>query len=84
MIVLRPEAIALSLDQPDPSVNQIRATVQERHFLGHTTDFRLACADGTALQVHQNSLDAAPGMEVWCSFPPERCWLIPAGQASTS
>jgi putative spermidine/putrescine transport system ATP-binding protein len=85
MIVLRPESISLSVNQPDASVNQVRATVQERHLLGHTTDFRLACADGTALQVHQNSLlDATPGMEVWCSFPPERCWLIPSGQASAS
>jgi hypothetical protein len=37
------------------------------------------------VQVHQNALfDAGPGTDLWCSFPAESCWLIPAGEASAS
>jgi putative spermidine/putrescine transport system ATP-binding protein len=85
LLVLRPEAVALSLDRPAGAVNLFPAQVRERHYLGHTTDYRLACADGSLVQVHQNALfDARPGTDVWCSFPAESCWLIPAGEASAS
>ncbi|WP_211100015.1 ABC transporter ATP-binding protein [Acuticoccus kandeliae] len=85
LIVLRPEAIHLSLTEPAPETTPIHATVQERHFLGHTVDYRLVCADGTVLQAHQNTLmDVPVGASVWCTFPQDRMWIFPApvGEAS--
>ena len=77
LIMVRPEAIALSL-QPNGAANGFAASVRERHFLGHTTDYRLACGDGSIMQVHGAALAGAdPGQPVWCSFPPERSWVMP-------
>jgi putative spermidine/putrescine transport system ATP-binding protein len=82
LLVLRPEAITLSLERPADAVNLFPARVRERHYLGHTADYRLACADGSTVQVHQSTLfDAVPGADVWCSFPTESCWLIPGDGA---
>jgi len=78
LLVLRPEAVALSLERPAEAINLFPAKVRERHYLGHTTDYRLTCVDGSVVQVHENTLfDATPGTDVWCSFAPESCWLIP-------
>jgi ABC-type Fe3+/spermidine/putrescine transport system ATPase subunit len=82
-VVLRPEVIKLSLERPADAVNLFPAKVRERHYLGHTTDYRLTCADGSLVQVHQNALfDTKPGTDMWCSFPAESCWLIPAVRGS--
>jgi ABC-type Fe3+/spermidine/putrescine transport system ATPase subunit len=85
LLVFRPEAVALSIERPSDAINLFSAKVRERHYLGHTTDYRLTCADGSVVQVHQNTLfDAAPGTDVWCSFPAESCWLIPGSAAGAS
>ena len=85
MLVFRPEAVALSIERPSDAINLFSAKVRERHYLGHTTDYRLTCADGSVVQVHQNTLfDATPGTDVWCSFPAESCWLIPGSAAGAS
>jgi len=79
LVVVRPESIALHGERP-PGTNVFKAEMRERHYLGHTSEFRLACADGNVIQVHQDTLlPASPGTEVWLSFPEERCWLIPPG-----
>jgi putative spermidine/putrescine transport system ATP-binding protein len=79
LVVVRPESIALHGGRP-PGTNVFKAEMRERHYLGHTSEFRLACADGSVVQVHQDTLlPASPGTEVWLSFPEERCWLIPPG-----
>jgi putative spermidine/putrescine transport system ATP-binding protein len=79
LVVVRPENIALHSERP-PGDNVFRAEMREMHYLGHTSEFRLACADGSIVQVHQNTaLPTAPGTEVWLSFPEERCWLVPPG-----
>jgi ABC-type Fe3+/spermidine/putrescine transport system ATPase subunit len=81
LIIVRPESISLSLQSPDVP-NRFPAEVRERHFLGHATDYRLVCADGSAMQVHGAALDGAePGRTVWCSYAPDRSWLIPPGEA---
>ena len=54
-MVLRPEVIALSLERPADAANLFRAKVRERHYLGHTTDYRLTCDDGSLVQAHQNA-----------------------------
>ncbi len=83
VIVLRPEAISIAA-APRTAENMFPAEVRERHYLGHATDYRLACRDGSMLQVLSEALaDAVPGREVWCSFPPHRSWLIPAPSGTT-
>jgi spermidine/putrescine ABC transporter ATP-binding subunit len=84
LILVRPEAISLSRTRPDAGTNVFQGRVSERHFLGHTTDYRLAIASGNVLQVHLNTFsDIEPGAEVWCSFEPEQSWLVsPARGAS--
>ncbi|HEY0185568.1 MAG TPA: ABC transporter ATP-binding protein [Rhodopila sp.] len=82
MIVLRPEVISIAPAPPDvpPGTidNLFPAEVRERHYLGHATDYRVACRDGSVLQVLGGAMDeVVPGREVWCSFPPDRSWLIP-------
>jgi putative spermidine/putrescine transport system ATP-binding protein len=83
IVVLRPEAISIASAPPNHADNMFPAEVRERHYLGHATDYRLACRDGSTVQVLGRALeDAVPGREVWCSFPPERSWLVPAMAAA--
>jgi ABC-type Fe3+/spermidine/putrescine transport system ATPase subunit len=85
LLVLRPEAITLTREQPANATNVFPAQVRERHYLGYTVDYRLACADGSMVQVHQNTLfDTQPGADVWCSFATESCWLISERGAAAS
>ena len=79
LVLLRPEAVSLTRDAPSGPCNAFEAELRERHFLGHATDYRLACSDGTMLQVHHSAIDGvAPGERLWCSYAPERSWLVPA------
>jgi putative spermidine/putrescine transport system ATP-binding protein len=82
LVMVRPENIGLHAERPS-GANVFKAEVRERHYLGHTSEFRVACADGSILQVHHNTfMPSAPGDEVWVSLPPERCWLVsPEGRA---
>jgi putative spermidine/putrescine transport system ATP-binding protein len=85
LVVLRPEAVSITLAPRNAAENQFPAEISERHYLGHATDYRLACRDGSTLQVLGSALaEAVPGREVWCSFPPDRSWLIPAAPAAAS
>ncbi len=79
LVLLRPEAVTLSMAPPESPENVFPAILREKHFLGHATDFRLDLPDGSSLQVVHDAMEAAvPGATVWCRFPPDRGWVMPA------
>ena len=78
-LIVRPEAISLSGAAPAESAgNAIPGRVSERYFLGNITGYRIACADGLALQVQGDPWASfGAGDEVCCSFDAAHAWIIP-------
>jgi ABC-type Fe3+/spermidine/putrescine transport system ATPase subunit len=82
-IMVRPEVIALAREAPAHGQNCIAGVVRERHFLGNICQVKVACANGAVIQVEEEPwLDFAIGDRVWCSFAPERAWLIREAEQS--
>jgi putative spermidine/putrescine transport system ATP-binding protein len=76
--VLRPESIKLSSAQPQGgALNTISGKVLERYYLGNLSGYRIACNDGTILQVQEGPWHAcAVGDEVWCTFKGDQTWVV--------
>jgi putative spermidine/putrescine transport system ATP-binding protein len=77
LVMVRPEAVTLARTPPANGANAFRGSVRERYFLGNLAQVRVACADGSLVQVEDEAWSSlAVGDEVWCAFQPERGWLI--------
>jgi spermidine/putrescine ABC transporter ATP-binding subunit len=81
-MMVRPEAIGLSREAPGNGENSFVGTVRERYFLGNSCQVKVGCTDGSVIQVEEEPwVDVAVGDQVWCSFAPERAWIIPESAA---
>jgi len=78
MVMVRPESIRLSREPPDDAgSNRIAGRVQDRFYLGNIAGYRVACGDGSVLQVQEEPWHAgAVGDAVWCVFPSDLAWII--------
>ena len=77
-LIVRPEAIDLAAAKPQASGNILQGTVAESFFLGSVTDYRIAMADGSVVQVHARpGIHFAKGDAVTLSFPAASAWLLP-------
>ena len=84
-MMVRPEAIGLTRQAPANGDNSFVGTVRERYFLGNSCQVKVGCADGSVIQVEEEPwVEVAIGDEVWCSFAPERAWVIPGTSSSGS
>jgi spermidine/putrescine transport system ATP-binding protein len=82
-LTVRPEKIAISLAQPAAGRCAIRGRVAEVVYLGTSTQYAVAAADGTELTVFvQNASDASDvadrDAEVWLSWRPEHSLALAA------
>ncbi len=77
-IVVRPESIRLGRrPSADPGVNSVPGKVRERFYLGNFCGYRVACADGTIIQVQEEPWHGG-GVDddVWCIFASDLAWII--------
>jgi putative spermidine/putrescine transport system ATP-binding protein len=80
LVMVRPEALSVAPETPANGANAFSGIVRERHFLGNLAQMKIACPDGTIVQVEDEAWSGlAVGDAVWCAFPPERSWLIVEG-----
>jgi putative spermidine/putrescine transport system ATP-binding protein len=78
MVMVRPESVRLSREPPDnPGLNGITGRVRDRFYLGNIAGYRIACNDGSVMQVQEEPWHAgAVGDTVWCLFASELAWII--------
>jgi putative spermidine/putrescine transport system ATP-binding protein len=78
MVMVRPESVRLSREPPDnPDLNGITGRVRDRFYLGNIAGYRIACNDGSVIQVQEEPWHAgAVGDTVWCLFASELAWII--------
>ena len=78
LVMVRPESIRLSREAPaNGAVNGIAGHVRDRFYLGNIAGYRIACGDGSVLQVQEEPWHAdAIGDAVWCVFESDLAWII--------
>ena len=78
LVMVRPESIQLSREAPANGVaNVITGQVRDRFYLGNIAGYRIACGDGSVLQVQEEPWHAgAVGDAVWCVFERDLAWII--------
>ncbi len=78
LVMVRPESIRLSRERPDdPRLNAIAGQVRDRFYLGNIAGYRVACGDGSVLQVQEEPWHAsAIGDTLWCAFASDLAWII--------
>jgi len=78
MVMVRPESIRLSRQPPEASgLNRIAGRVKDRFYFGNIAGYRVACGDGSVLQVQEEPWHAGSvGDSVWCVFASDLAWII--------
>lgn len=76
--VLRPETIRLSPNRPtDPSVNIFIGRITERFYQGNLIGYRVACTDGTIVQVQEQAWhEGIIGEDICCTFQGDQTWIV--------
>ncbi|PWK71553.1 ABC transporter ATP-binding protein [Aminobacter sp. AP02] len=77
-VVLRPEAIHCSADEPATG-NRIKGKVRQRVFKGNHTSLSVEVGDGALLNalVHPSDVAQLSGDDVWVGWKPETTTVIP-------
>ena len=78
LVMVRPESIWLSREAPaNGDANAIPGQVRDRFYLGNIAGYRVACRDGSVLQVQEEPWHAgAIGDTLWCIFESALAWII--------
>ena len=78
LVMVRPESIRLSREAPaNGDANAIPGQVRDRFYLGNIAGYRVACGDGSVLQVQEEPWHAgAIGDTLWCVFESDLAWII--------
>ena len=77
-VVLRPEAISCSTEEPEKA-NKVKGRVRQRVFKGNHTSLIVEVGEGTILNalVHPSEISAINGEDVWIGWRPENATVIP-------
>ena len=77
-VVVRPEAIRCSINEPD-AVNKVETTIRQQVFKGNHTTLLVEAAGNTTFTVlvHPSELVSAIGDKIWISWKPESATVIP-------
>jgi spermidine/putrescine transport system ATP-binding protein len=80
-VVVRPEAIRCSVNEPD-AVNKIMGGIKQQVFKGNHTSLLVEVAGGSVFNVlmHPSELVSAIGDMIWISWNPESATVIPDRQ----
>jgi hypothetical protein len=78
VVTFRPERCVIG-EVPD-DWNRVKGTVIDTEYAGENYRVRLDCRGEALTAIHQGPSPPAAGETVWCGFPQEACWTIPAPQ----
>lgn len=82
-VVLRPEAIKCSGDEP-AAVNRIRGKIRQRIFKGNHTSLKIGVGEDATISalLHPSDVAQLSGDDIWVSWKPETTTIIPDRQAT--
>ena len=82
-VVLRPEAIKCSADEP-ATVNRIRGKIRQRIFKGNHTSLKIGVGEDATISalLHPSDVAQLSGDDIWVSWKPEATTIIPDRQAT--
>ncbi|MBX9922051.1 MAG: TOBE domain-containing protein, partial [Mycolicibacterium frederiksbergense] len=87
-LMIRPERVQVSTEQPSGDLAVVRATVRDLTFQGPVVRLSLAAADDSTVVAHvgpEQSLPLLrPGDEVYASWSPEASLVLPAADIPTT
>jgi spermidine/putrescine transport system ATP-binding protein len=87
-LMVRPERVRISTDQPPAPTVSLPATVANLVFLGHTVRVQLAAADGDEIVAHvghETDLPVLrPGDSVWASWDLDASRVLPSDPETTA
>ncbi len=82
-VVLRPEAIKCSADEP-AAVNRIKGKIRQRIFKGNHTSLKIGVGEDATISalLHPSDVAQLSGDDIWVSWKPETTTIIPDRQAT--
>lgn len=82
-VVLRPEAIKCSADEPAAG-NRIKGKIRQRIFKGNHTSLKIEVGDDATISalLHPSDVAQLGGDDIWVSWKPETTTIIPDRQAT--
>jgi spermidine/putrescine transport system ATP-binding protein len=87
-LMVRPERVRVSMEQPGGDVVSVRATVTDLTFQGPVVRLQLAAADDSPILAHigaeQELPLLRPGDQVFVSWAPEASLVLPAADIPTT
>ena len=87
-LMIRPELVQVSTEQPNGDLAVVRATVRDLTFQGPVVRLSLAAPDDSTVVAHigpeQNLPLLRPGDEVYASWSPEASLVLPAADIPTT
>ena len=87
-VMVRPERVRISMDQPGADVAAVPAKVVDLTFQGPVLRLSLAAADGSAIIAHvgpeQNLPMLRPGDDVYAGWVPDASLVLPAADIPTA
>ena len=87
-LMVRPERVRVSMDQPGGDVAAVRAKVVDLTFQGPVLRLSLAAADGSPILAHvgteQNLPMLRPGDDVFVAWAPDASLVLPAADIPTT